>query len=129
MMQRERMAGIRFSQLIRQLVDDGWTLTAIGDAIGCHQTLISKWHAPWSERPDRKGINNAVIQGIYDGLGVSADYLFMRVPKGYHNRIRLKNGGEWEAEKHEIDHKDFKIASKTDLEVEMLSAKREREQM
>jgi hypothetical protein len=80
-------------------------------------------------RAERKGINDAVIQGIYDGLGVSADYLFMRVPKDYHNRIKLKTGGEREADKHELDHKDFKIASKTDLEVEMLSARREREQM
>jgi len=117
---RERMAGLRFAQLIRQLVDDGMTMTAIAEAIGCDISLVSKWRLQGmsaSHDVTRKGIRDDVIQGIYDGLGVRSDYLFMPTPKGYSNRVRLKSGDTRACDKHELDHKDFRVITHVELEI------------
>lgn len=115
MSRRERIAGVRFHYLIRQLMEDGWTATDIARAIGCHQTLISKWGSRHA-RNDRAGISDIVIQGIYDGLQVSSDYLFVKVPKDYHGLIRLKNGSTRNAYKNELDHRDFRVGTTDYLE-------------
>lgn len=118
-LKRGRMAGLRFAQLIRQLEDDGWSLSAIAEAIGCSVSLISKTLMQLSELSDgvvQKGLRDDVIQGIYDGLGVRSDYLFMPTPKGYPNQIRLKGGDTRPADKHELDHKDFRVITNAELE-------------
>lgn len=128
--QRDRIAGLRFTQLIRQLTDDGWTLTAIAEAIGCDVSLVSKWKlqsVAASHDVTRKGIRDDIIQGIYDGLGVQANYLFMTVPKGYPNRVRLKSGETRSCEKNELDHKDFRVI--TNVELEIARDKKERAEM
>jgi hypothetical protein len=75
----------------------------------------------------RKGLRDDVIQGIYDGLGVRSDYLFMPVPRGYANRVRLKSGDSRVCEKHELDHKDFRVI--TNVELEIARDKKERAEM
>jgi hypothetical protein len=108
----ERRAGVRFSHLIRQLVDDGWSTQQIADAIGCDATLITKWRfRPGSTLPHdvaRKGIGDLVIQGIHDGLRVRSDYLFMS-PKGQPDKVKLKDGTERPCEPGELDHKPFVV--------------------
>lgn len=107
----ERRAGVRFGHLIRQLIDDGWTVQAIAEAIGCDPTLVTKWRYRGSSvphDPTRKGINDLVIQGILDGLRVEPNYLFM-APKGYSNKVRLADGSERPCEPGELDHKAFKV--------------------
>lgn len=87
------------------------TQTAIAEAIGCHQTLISKWwwRGAISYELLQKGLRDDVIQGITDGLGYRADYLFMKTPPGYHNRIRLPNGETRPADPEELDASEFKV--------------------
>lgn len=117
---RDRMAGLRFAQLIRQLIDDGWTQTAIAEAIDCDIGLISKTLQLLPQLSGgvvQKGLRDDVIQGIYDGLGVQANYLIMPVPRNYPNRVRLKNGETRACEKNELDHKDFKVISNVELEI------------
>jgi hypothetical protein len=75
----------------------------------------------------RKGIRDDVIQGIYDGLGIRSDYLFMPTPKGYPNRVRLKSGDTRPCEKNELDHKDFRVI--TNVELEIARDKKERAEM
>jgi transcriptional regulator with XRE-family HTH domain len=113
------MAGLRFAQLIRQLEDDGWSYTAIAEAIGCSVSLISKTVAQLSELAQgvvQKGLRDDVMQGIYDGLGVRLDYFVMPTPKGYSNQIRLKGGDTRPADKQELDHKDFRVITHVELE-------------
>jgi transcriptional regulator with XRE-family HTH domain len=114
----ERRAGARFSHLLRQLEEEGWTQTAIAEAIGCHQTLISKWRYRGDIPHDltRKGIRDDVIQGIYEGLGIRSDYLFMPRPKGYPNSIKTKDGETRLAAPDELDHRDFKVVSNQEFE-------------
>lgn len=107
----ERRAGVRFGHLIRQLIDDGWTVRQIADAVGCDATLVTKWRYRGSSVPHdvtRKGINDQVIQGVLDGLHVRSDYLFMS-PKGYSDKVRLRDGQERPCEPGELDHKLFKV--------------------
>jgi len=114
---------------LRQLEEEGWSQTAIAEAIGCHQTLISKWW--WrGETPHdltRKGLRDDVIQGIYEGLGVRSDYLVMPRPKGYPHEIRLPNGETRPASSDELDHRDFRVV--TNQEFEAARAKKETAEM
>lgn len=108
----ERRAGVRFGHLIRQLHDDGWSTKQIADAIGCDPTLVTKWRYRGSSSAHdlaRKGINDQVITGILEGLRVYPTFLFMP-PKGYSDRVRLKDGSERPCEPGELDHKLFKVA-------------------
>lgn len=106
-----RRAGVRFTFLLRQLEEEGWSQTAIADAIGCHQTLISKWwwRGAISYDLTQKGLRDDVIQGIYEGLHVRSDYLVMPTPKDYHKRIRLPSGETRPAEPDELDHREYKV--------------------
>lgn len=118
-LRRERMAGLRFAQLIRQLEDDGWSYSAIAEAIGCSVSLISKTAQSLSELSAgviQKGVRDDVLQGVYDGLGVRLDYFVMGTPKGYPNQIRLKGGDTRPTDKHELDIKDFRVISNVELE-------------
>lgn len=113
-----RRAGLRFAHLIRQLEDEGWTQTAIAAAIGCHQTLISKcaYRGGDPHEYTQKGLRDDVIQGIFEGLGVRSDLLFMPRPKDYPNRIRLPSGEYRPAEPEELDHHDFRVISHAEVE-------------
>lgn len=118
-LRRERMAGLRFAQLIRQLEDDGWSYSSIAEAIGCSVSLISKTVLQLSELSAgvvQKGVRDDVLQGVYDGLGIRLDYFVMPTPKGYSNQIRLKAGDTRPAEKHELDVKDFRVITNMELE-------------
>lgn len=114
----ERRAGARFSFLLRQLEEEGWSQTAIAEAIGCHQTLISKWWWRGEVPHDltRKGLRDDVITGIYVGLHVRADFLVMPRPKGYPSTIKLPNGESRPASEDELDHRDFKVVTNAELE-------------
>lgn len=87
------------------------TQTAIATAIGCHQTLISKWwyRGEISAELLQKGLRDDVVQGIVDGLGIRSDYLFMPTPRDYHKRIRLPNGETRPADPDELDAGEFKL--------------------
>ena len=118
-LKRERMAGLRFAQLIRQLEDDGWTYSAIAEAIGCSVSLISKTVQSLSELSAgviQKGVRDDVLQGVYDGLGVRLDYFVMGTPKGYSNQIRLKSGDTRPADRNELDIKDYRVITNAELE-------------
>lgn len=109
----ERRAGLRFGQLVRQLIDDGWRASDIAAAIGSDKGLVTTWYKkatdPTSHHNDaRKGLTDQTIQGIHDGLGVQANYLFMST-KGLPNTVRLKDGGERPCDPGELDHKLFKV--------------------
>lgn len=125
----ERRAGARFSYLLRQLEEEGWSQTAIAEAIGCHQTLISKWWWRGTVPHDltRKGIRDDVIQGIYEGLGVRSDFLVMPRPKGYPNEIKLPDGRVRPASADELDYRDFRVV--TNVELEQARDKKERAAM
>lgn len=109
----QRRAGVRFTYLLRQLEAAGMTQTAIANAIGCHQTLISKWWWRGEISADliQKGLRDDVIQGIVDGLGIRSDYLFMPTPRDYHKRIRLPNGETRPADPEELDASEFKLVT------------------
>lgn len=116
---RERLAGLRFAQLIRQLEDNGWSYSRIAEAIGCSVSLISKTVLLLSELSDgvvQKGLRDDLLQGVYDGLGVKLDYFVMPTPKGYSNQIRLKSGQTRPADKHELDINDFRVITNAELE-------------
>lgn len=102
------------------------TQTAIATAIGCHQTLISKWWWRGEISADliQKGLRDDVVQGIVDGLGIRSDYLFMPTPKDYHQRIRLPNGETRPADPDEMDAADFRFVSN-----EQFQAARERKEV
>lgn len=87
------------------------TQTAIATAIGCHQTLISKWwyRGEISAELLQKGLRDDVVQGIVDGLGIRSDYLFMPTPRDYHKRIRLPSGETRPADPEELDAGEFKL--------------------
>lgn len=106
-----RLAGVRFTHLIRQLQERDpakWSIQAIADAIGCERSIVSKWHPDnvrqRREPPDRSGISDLIIQGIHDGLGVSSEYLFMP-SHGFPKQITLKDGSTRPCEPDEIDHR------------------------
>lgn len=123
----ERLAGLRAGYLFRQLIEDGWSQTAIAEAIGCNVSTVNKMVLHLNELSGgvgQKGIRDDVIQGIYYGLGVRSDFLFMPTPKGYPKEIRLKGGDTRPAEKHELDHKDFRVI--THVEVEQARDRKER---
>lgn len=109
----KRRAGVRFTYLLRQLEASGMTQTAIAEAIGCHQTLISKWwwRGAISYELLQKGLRDDVIQGVVDGLGIQANYLFMPTPRDYHSRVRLPNGETRPAEPDELDASEFKVVT------------------
>ena len=109
----QRRAGVRFTYLLRQLEDAGMTQSAVASAIGCHQTLISKWwwRGAISYELLQKGLRDDVIQGIVDGLGIQANYLFMPTPRDYHKRIRLPNGETRPADPDELDASEFKLVT------------------
>lgn len=121
----DRIAGLRVAYLIRQLKDDGLNETDIAEAIGCSPSLINKWPTPEDEAHPivPKGIRDDVIAGIYRGLHVRSDFLFMAIPKGYHNRVRLKDGATRACRKNELDHKDFLV---TNEQLEIARDKKER---
>lgn len=126
-LRRDRMAGLRFAQLIRQLEDDGWSYSKIAEAIGCSVSLISKTalqHAELQDGVVQKGLRDDVLQGIYDGLGVRLDYFVMPTPKGYSTQIRLKSGQTRPADKHELNINDFRVV--TNVELEQARDKKER---
>jgi hypothetical protein len=109
----ERRAGLRFGYLVRQLIDDGWRASDIAAAIGADKGLVTTWHKKATDptylhKDARKGLTDQTIQGIHDGLGVQANYLFMST-KGLPNTVRLKDGGERPCEPGELDHKLFKV--------------------
>jgi hypothetical protein len=114
----QRRAGVRFTYLLRQLEEDGWTQTAVAAAIGCHQTLISKWWWRGALPYDaaQKGLRDDVIQGVFEGLGVRSDFLFMSKPKGYPNTIKLPSGETRTADPDELDHKDFRVITNDEFE-------------
>ena len=122
----QHRAGVRFSYLLRQLDEAGMSQTAIADAIGCHQTLISKWWWRGSIGADltQKYLRSDVVQGIVDGLGIRSDYLFMPTPREYHKRIRLPNGETRPADPDELDHTEFKLITN-----EQMQAARERKEV
>lgn len=98
---------------MRQLIDDGWKAVDIAAAIGADKGLVTTWFKkatePTSRHNDtRKGLTDQTIQGIHDGLGVQANFLFMSA-KGYPNTVRLRDGGERPCEPGELDHKLFKV--------------------
>lgn len=123
----KRRAGVRFTYLLRQLEAAGMTQTAIATAIGCHQTLISKWWWRGEISADliQKGLRDDVIQGIVDGLGIRSDYLFMPTPREYHKRIRLPNGETRPADPDEVDASEFKVL----VSNEQFQAARERKEV
>lgn len=101
--------------------------TDIAAAIGCHQTLLSKWWWRGAISPEllQKGLRDDVIQGIVDGLGIRSDYLFMPTPKDYHQRIRLPNGETRPAEPDELDVSEYKVL----VSHEQFQAARERKEV
>lgn len=110
-----RLAGIRFSFLIKQLQEDDperWSLQAIADVIGVERTIVSKWHPDnvrqRREPDDRSGLTDLVIQGIHDGFGVSSEYLFM-ASSGLPKHVVLRDGTKRPAEADEVDHKLFRF--------------------
>lgn len=110
-----RLAGLRFTYLIKQLQEedpDKWSIQAIADAIGCHRSLVSKWHPDnvreRREPPDRSGLTDLVIQGIHDGLGVGSEFLFMS-SKGLPKHVILRNGAQRPCGEDEVDHKLFRL--------------------
>jgi hypothetical protein len=110
----KRRAGIRFGYLIRQLLDDGWKASEIAEATQVDRGLITTWHRrvtdpTYTHDGSRNGISDQTIQGIHDGLGVQANYLFMDA-KGYPKTVRLADGSERPCEPDEVDHKHFKVA-------------------
>lgn len=113
-----RRAGVRFTYLLRQLEEEGWTQTAIAEAIGCHQTLISKWwwRGAISHELTQKGLRDDVIQGITDGLRIRSDYLFMPTPKEYHHWIRLPSGETRPVDTDELDYRDFKLVTNAEFQ-------------
>lgn len=121
----DRIAGLRMAHLITQLKDDGLSETDIAEAIGCSPSLINKWPMPEDDSHPivPKGIRDDVIAGIYRGLHVRSDYLFMAIPKGYPNRVRLKDGTTRPCRKNELDHKDFLV---TNEQLEIARDKKER---
>lgn len=123
----KRRAGVRFTYLLRQLDDAGMKQTDIAAAIGCHQTLLSKWWWRGAISPEllQKGLRDDVIQGIVDGLGIRSDYLFMPTPKDYHQRIRLPNGETRPAEPDELDVNEYKVL----VSHEQFQAARERKEV
>lgn len=123
----KRRAGVRFTYLLRQLEAAGMTQTAIATAIGCHQTLISKWwwRGEISAELIQKGLRDDVIQGIVDGLGIRSDYLFMPTPREYHKRIRLPSGETRPADPDELDASEFKVL----VSNEQFQAARERKEV
>lgn len=114
----KRRAGIRFTFLLRQLSEAGKSQTEIADAIGCHQTLISKWWWRGEISPEliQKGLRDDVIQGITDGLGYRSDLLFMPRPKNYHGRIKLPNGETRPAEPEELDASEFRLVTNEEFQ-------------
>ena len=112
--QFERRAGLRFGYLVRQLIDDGWKAVQISEATGIDPKLISTWLSrvmnptlPYDA--SRNGISDQTIQGIHDGLGVQANFLFMSA-KGQPNTVVLKDGSERPCDPDELDHKRYKVA-------------------
>lgn len=110
-----RLAGVRFTFLIKQLQEDDpdkWSIQAIADAIGCDRSLVSKWHPDnvrqRREPADRSGLTDLTIQGIHDGLRVSSEYLFMP-SSGLPNHVLLRDGTKRPCEPEEVDHKLFRL--------------------
>lgn len=75
---------MRFHYLITQLENRGvehagterrgMSQREMAEAIGCHQSLISKWRNP--EGSGRSGIGAEIIRGCKDGLQISPDYFY-----------------------------------------------------
>jgi hypothetical protein len=103
--ERERIAGLRFSYLIRQHLDRGWTLEKLANVIGCHASLLSKWKDPQKVRKglsERSGINDSIIQGVRSGLRVSSEYFFVSA-KDLPSVVAMSDGTERPAEPGEVD--------------------------
>lgn len=114
----ERIAGIRFHQLIHQLIDDGWKVREIANAVGIDETHVTKWK---NAKPTdahtvgRKGITDAVIGGVREAFGLSSEYFFM-ANKSYSGQVVNKRTGETrKAKPLEIDYKEAPAAGVIDI--------------
>lgn len=101
----ERLIALRFSYLIRQHLDRGWSLEKLGAAIGCSPTLLSKWREPHKVRQglaQRKGISAKIVFGVRAGLRISSE-VFAVSSKDLPGVVVMPDGTERPADPDEVD--------------------------
>jgi len=108
----EKLVGLRFSYLIKQLYDRAEAAgkkhgfyEELGAAIGCSGSLLHKWKDPEEVRnglAERKGINAQIILGVRKAFMRSSEYFFVNA-KDFPKHVVLADGTLRPAEPEEVD--------------------------
>lgn len=108
----EKLMGLRFSYLIKQLYDRAEAAgkkhgfyEELGAAIGCSGSLLHKWKDPEKVRKgliERESINAKIILGVRRAFMRSSEYFYVNA-KDFPNTVVLADGSTRPTEPEEVD--------------------------